>query len=220
MRKIGLEKREKCRKMYGTDQGWRGKAYRIWKRCMDIACAGIACVLLFLPSLLIAVIIRMTSEGPAIYAQERLGMDGKAFKVYKFRTMHMNAEPNGPQLALPDDYRCTSVGAFLRRTRIDEWPQFWNVLTGDMSIVGPRPERAYFYDQFADTIPLFKKRLQVKPGLTGYAQVYGGLYLKPEEKIQYDLYYIEHSGAVMDMRCILKTVFVVTKILFCGDDHG
>ena len=215
-----METRYINREMTDTGRGCQKKGYWLLKRCVDIIGAIAACTILFLPSVFVVLLIRLTSRGPVIYAQERLGMGGRTFVVYKFRTMHMDAEADGPQFAMPDDQRCTSIGAFLRKTRIDEWPQFWNVLKGDMSIVGPRPERAYFYQQFSETIPLFYKRLQIKPGLTGYAQVYGGLYLTPEEKLQYDLYYIEHCGVGMDIRCMLKTVIVVAQLLFSGDANG
>ena len=115
--------------------------------------------MLWLPMLLIALAVRMDSPGPALFAQERLGKDGKPFTMYKFRSMCLNAEANGPQWAAKNDCRCTKVGRFLRKSRMDELPQLWNILKGEMSFVGPRPERSCFYDEFETYIPHFRKRL-------------------------------------------------------------
>lgn len=117
------------------------------------------------------------------FKQERLGINGKPFMIYKFRSMRLDAEENGPQWADEQDPRCTHFGQILRRTRLDELPQLYNILRGDMSFVGPRPERAYFYREFEKYIPGFSNRLLVTPGLTGYAQVNGGYSLKPEERL-------------------------------------
>lgn len=129
--------------------------------------------------------------------------------IYKFRSMRLDAEENGPQWADEQDPRCTHFGQILRRTRLDELPQLYNILRGDMSFVGPRPERAYFYREFEKYIPGFSNRLLVTPGLTGYAQVNGGYSLKPEEKIIYDMEYIERQSIILDIRCLLKTVHIV-----------
>jgi len=183
--------------------------YNFIKRCIDILfgiCVGIVFII---PMLVIAFLIRVTSPGPALFKQERLGLNGKPFIMLKFRTMHTDAEKNGPQWAKNNDERCTKLGAFLRKTRLDELPQAWNILKGEMSVVGPRPERSYFYDEFEKTIPDFRARLTVKPGLTGLAQINGGYDLNPEEKLSYDKYYIEHRSLMMDIRCILKTVKLV-----------
>ena len=123
--------------------------------------------------------------------------------------MRLNAEENGPQWADEQDPRCTHFGQILRRTRLDELPQLYNILRGDMSFVGPRPERAYFYREFEKYIPGFSNRLLVTPGLTGYAQVNGGYSLKPEEKIIYDMEYIERQSIILDIRCLLETVHIV-----------
>ena len=183
------------------------------KRILDILGALLASTFLLVPSFVIIVLIKLDSEGPAIFKQERLGLCGKTFVIYKFRTMRMDAEEDGPKFATKNDGRCTKIGATLRKLRIDEWPQFWNILKGDMSIVGPRPERDCFYQQFAEKIPGFRDRLSVKPGLTGYAQVFGGLELLPHEKLQYDLEYIANANIVMDLRCILKTISVIMSLL-------
>lgn len=179
------------------------------KRTMDVILAFVAGLALVLPMVIIAILIKLDSPGPAIFRQERLGKGGKPFTIYKFRTMYLDAEANGPQWAKRHDCRCTPLGRFLRHTRLDELPQLWNILKGDMSIVGPRPERACFYDEFETYIHGFSYRLLVKPGLTGLAQVNGGYDLKPEEKIVYDIQYIENQSILMDLKCIFKTVSLV-----------
>ena len=179
--------------------------YEFSKRCFDIAASLVLGAVLLLPVLLIALLIRLDSPGPALHRQERLGRGGKPFIMYKFRSMYVNAEENGPQWADRTDWRCTPFGRFLRKSRLDELPQLLNILRGDMSFVGPRPERAFFYDQFEQYIHGFRNRLAVRPGLTGYAQVNGGYDLRPEEKIVFDMYYISHRGMVLDMICLLKT---------------
>lgn len=183
--------------------------YEIWKRIFDFAAALVLGIIMILPMLLIAGYIKLDSKGPAIYQQERIGLNGKPFTIYKFRTMYENAEENGPKWAEKIDYRCTRAGHCLRKTRLDELPQLWNIITGDMSFVGPRPERAYFYEQFETYIYGFKNRLDVKPGLTGWAQVNGGYDLEPEEKIVYDMEYIEKRSFMMDLKCIFMTVKLI-----------
>lgn len=179
------------------------------KRTMDVILAFVAGLALVLPMVIIAMLIKLDSPGPAIFRQERLGKGGKPFTIYKFRTMYLDAEADGPQWAKRHDCRCTPLGRFLRHTRLDELPQLWNILMGDMSIVGPRPERACFYDEFETYIHGFSYRLLVKPGLTGLAQVNGGYDLKPEEKIVYDIQYIENQSILMDLKCIFKTISLV-----------
>jgi lipopolysaccharide/colanic/teichoic acid biosynthesis glycosyltransferase len=146
-----------------------------------------------------------------LYIQERVGKDGKEFNMLKFRTMIENAEQGPPVWADEDDPRCTKIGKKLRKYRLDELPQLWNIFVGHMSVVGPRPERRYFYNKFEEYIPGFSKRLKVKPGLTGLAQVNGGYYLLPEEKIKYDLEYIKTRSIWCDLKIILHTVRVVFK---------
>ena len=158
------------------------KLYLITKRAFDIVCSFLGLLILAIPMMIIALIITIDSPG---------------------------AEENGPQWADEQDPRCTHFGQILRRTRLDELPQFYNILRGDMSFVGPRPERAYFYREFEKYIPGFSNRLMVTPGLTGYAQVNGGYSLKPEEKIIYDMEYIERQSIALDLRCLLKTVHIV-----------
>lgn len=183
--------------------------YAFLKRAADIVFSLLVFTVGCLPMLLIALLIKLDSKGPVIFRQERLGKDGKVFTMLKFRSMRMDAEQNGPQWAEREDDRCTKIGCFLRKTRLDELPQFWNILKGDMSLVGPRPERAYFYDQFEKYIHGFHNRLAVRPGLTGWAQVSGGYDLLPEEKIVYDMEYIGNMSVRMDLRCLVRTVRLV-----------
>lgn len=186
-----------------------GKCYLFMKRLLDIVLSAAGLVILFIPMAVISILIKLDSKGPAIYSQERLGKNGKPFVIYKFRSMNMDAEVNGPRWADEDDKRCTKLGKVLRKSRLDELPQLYNILIGDMTIVGPRPERECFYIAFEKYIPGFKNRMAVTPGLTGHAQVNGGYSLLPEEKIVYDMEYIEKRCFRMDMQCILKTICVV-----------
>lgn len=186
-----------------------GKEYLLVKRLFDIVFALFFGILLLLPMLIIGLLVKLDSEGPALFKQERLGLNGKPFMMYKFRSMHIGAEEHGPQWAQPNDARCTKFGRFLRQSRLDELPQVWNILLGQMSVVGPRPERAYFYDKFEAYIPNFRQRLQVKPGLTGYAQVNGGYELLPEEKLVYDMEYIANRSLWLDIVCMFKTVRLI-----------
>lgn len=188
------------------------KLYLITKRAFDIVCSFLGLLILAIPMIIIALIITLDSPGSPIFKQERLGLHGKPFMIYKFRSMRLDAEENGPQWADEQDPRCTHFGQILRRTRLDELPQFYNILRGDMSFVGPRPERAYFYGEFEKYIPGFSNRLMVVPGLTGHAQVNGGYSLKPEEKIIYDMEYIEKRSIWMDLACIAKTI----RVVLCG----
>lgn len=189
------------------------RLYLITKRAFDIVCSFLGLLILAIPMMIIALIIIIDSPGAPIFKQERLGINGKPFMIYKFRSMCLDAEENGPQWADEQDPRCTRFGQILRRTRLDELPQLYNILRGDMSFVGPRPERAYFYREFEQYIPGFSNRLLVTPGLTGYAQVNGGYSLKPEEKIIYDMEYIENRSIQVDLTCIVKTI----RVVLCGD---
>lgn len=179
------------------------------KRLTDIIVSLLVAVLGLLPMAIITLLIKLDSKGPVIFKQERLGKDGKLFTMYKFRSMHVDAEQDGPKWADKEDERCTKVGSFLRKTRLDELPQFWNILKGEMSLVGPRPERPFFYDEFETYIHGFRNRLAVRPGLTGWAQVSGGYDLKPEEKIVYDMEYIAKMSVRMDLRCMVRTVRLI-----------
>lgn len=184
--------------------------YQAVKRLFDVVVSALALLILGIPMLLMPV-IRADSPGPAIFRQERLGKDGKPFVIYKYRTMQMDAERDGPQWARAHDVRCTKLGRLLRRGHIDELPQLVNVLRGEMSLVGPRPERACFYQEFERYIRGFSQRLQVTPGITGWAQINGGYELLPEEKILFDMEYIRHRSVMFDIRCLLGTVRVVFR---------
>lgn len=178
------------------------------KRLIDIGCSVAALVVLGLPMAAIAVAIRLTSPGPALYRQERMGLDGRPFMTLKFRSMFNDAERHtGPIFTRRDDPRCTPVGRVLRRFSLDELPQLWNVLRGEMSLVGPRPERPYFVEQFKDRVPQYMLRHKVKAGLTGWAQVNdlrGNTSI--EKRIEYDLYYIENWSVALDFKIMWLTV--------------
>ena len=181
------------------------------KRSLDIVISSFALLVMALPGLLIAWRIKRSSPGPVFYAQERMGLDGKQFTVYKFRTMPIDAESRtGPIWADDNDNRATSFGSFLRRHDLDEWPQFWNVLVGDMSIVGPRPERPFFVEQFKHRIPQYMLRHKVKAGITGWAQVNGWRgNTSLEKRIEYDLYYIENWSVTLDIKIMWMTLIRV-----------
>jgi Undecaprenyl-phosphate glucose phosphotransferase len=177
------------------------------KRVLDIVISSGALMAMTLPGVIIAWIIKRTSPGPVFYAQERMGLDGKQFTVYKFRTMPVDAEREGPVWSDDNDTRATRVGSFLRRHDLDEWPQFWNVLVGDMSIVGPRPERPFFVAQFKHRIPQYMLRHKVKAGITGWAQVNGWRgNTSLEKRIEYDLYYIENWSVTLDIKIMWLTL--------------
>ena len=178
------------------------------KRLIDLTLSGAALLVLALPCAIIAALIRMTSPGPIFYRQERMGLDGKAFTVTKFRSMYIGAEEDtGPVWASEDDPRCTPFGRFLRRYDLDELPQFWNVFKGEMSLVGPRPERPFFVEQFKHRFPQYMLRHKVKAGITGWAQVNGWRgNTSIEKRIEFDLYYIENWSVRLDFKIIWLTV--------------
>jgi Undecaprenyl-phosphate glucose phosphotransferase len=178
------------------------------KRVLDIALSSMALALLAIPMAVIALIVKWSSPGPIFYRQERMGLDGKGFLVYKFRSMYQNAEEvTGPVWARDNDPRATPIGRLLRRFDLDELPQFWNVWRGDMSIVGPRPERPFFVDQFKHRIPQYMLRHKVKAGITGWAQVNGWRgNTSLEKRIEYDLYYIENWSVTLDLKIMWLTL--------------
>src|SRR5262245_33543936 len=178
------------------------------KRAIDIVLSAVALVLLAIPLSIIALLVKLTSRGSIFYRQERMGLDGKGFTVYKFRSMYEHAEDDsGPVWARDDDPRATRVGRWLRRLDLDELPQFWNVLKGDMSIVGPRPERPFFVAQFKHRIPQYMLRHKVKAGITGWAQVNGWRgNTSVEKRIEYDLYYIENWSVTLDLKIMWLTI--------------
>lgn len=183
------------------------------KRMIDIAISFFVLIFFSPFFLIIAAAIKLDSKGKILYSQERVGYRGSIFKVYKFRSMVENAEKSsGPVWAEENDNRITRVGKILRKMRIDEFPQMLNILNGDMSIVGPRPERLFFVEQLKVKIPYYPLRLKVKPGLTGWAQIkhsYDSSLDDVKEKLKYDLYYIENMSLNMDFKIIISTVFVV-----------
>lgn len=196
---------------------WNGtyskSGYQLVKRGIDIA-GSLVGLIIGVPIIAVfALLVRVETPGSPLYQQERLGKNGKKFMMYKIRSMNLDAEKNGAQWAAQEDPRITRIGRFIRKTRIDELPQLMNILKGDMSIVGPRPEREIFTEEFEKDIPDFRKRLLVKPGLTGWAQINGGYENSPKEKLEYDLYYITHLSFLLD----LKIMFATIKVIFTGE---
>ena len=188
---------------------------KITKRSMDIV-ISVLCLAVTIPlNIIIATWIKLDSEGPVIYKQTRVGLYGKNFTMYKFRTMQKNAEKiSGPVWADEDDPRITRSGYWLRKLRLDEIPQCINVLKGEMSLVGPRPERPHFVKKFKDHIPLYTRRLRVQPGITGWAQVkwkYDSSVEDVKEKTKYDLFYVENMSLRMDLKILINTVMTVIR---------
>ncbi|MDD6088743.1 MAG: sugar transferase [Desulfovibrionaceae bacterium] len=204
------------------DSGWlltesgfslntRGSLRRL-KRAFDVA-SSLSLLLLTLPIMLIAAVcIRLESPGPVIYCQKRVGLFGRTFTIFKFRSMRQDAEKNGAVWAAEHDPRITRFGRFIRKTRIDELPQLWNVLNGDMSLIGPRPERPEFVAQLERQIPFYGLRHAVKPGVSGWAQVcypYGSTVDDARRKLEFDLYYVKNMSLLLDIHIVLKTIGVV-----------
>ncbi|MCS6819028.1 MAG: sugar transferase [Chitinophagales bacterium] len=184
----------------------------ITKRWFDVCFSLLALVVFALPMLLIALLIKATSKGSAFYVQERIGQFGKPFKIIKFRTMYADAEKNGPRLSSDDDDRITPIGKFLRKYRIDELPQFINVLKGDMSIVGPRAERKYFAEQILRIAPHYKIVWKVKPGITSLGMVkygYASTVEQMTKRLKYDILYIENMGLLLDLKVLIYTFITV-----------
>jgi len=188
--------------------------YRLFKRVFDLTCSVLLLAVTSPLTLLVALAIRLDSPGPVLYTQTRIGQGGRLFRIYKFRTMSRDAELHGVLFSRRDDPRITRVGRFLRRARIDELPQLWNVIRGDMSIIGPRPERPEHEKTLAAEIPGFDLRTEVKPGLTGWAQVwmpYASTVEQSTKKLEYDLYYIRHASVWLDIQIAWRTLIVVLK---------
>jgi len=182
------------------------------KRALDLALA-LPAALLSLPLVaLLAALVRLESPGPALYTQKRVGQAGRVFRIWKIRSMVEDAEEGGATLTQPEDHRITRVGRFLRRWRLDELPQLWNVLRGEMSLVGPRPEQPEIHEEFLRDLPLLEARLEALPGVTGWAQVRYGYVSTLEqmrEKFGYDLYYLRHRSLWFDLEVLLRTLGVV-----------
>ena len=198
-----------------TEEGFslntRGSLRRM-KRVLDLCAAFILLVCTSPIMLLAALAVRLESPGPVIYSQRRVGLFGKTFTVFKFRSMRNDAEKNGAVWAMKSDPRVTKVGKFIRKTRIDELPQLWNVLKGEMSLIGPRPERPEFVEELEKEIPFYSLRHAVKPGVTGWAQVcypYGSSVDDSRRKLEYDLYYAKNMSLLLDIKIVLKTIGVI-----------
>lgn len=183
---------------------------RLIKRAMDVVISAIMLVIACPFMLITALAIKLEDHGPALYKQERVTLNGRKFYIYKFRSMVVDAEKYGAQFSSKNDPRITKVGRIIRATRLDELPQLWNILNGDMSIVGPRPERQTYIEEFCKETPEFIYRLKVKAGLTGYAQIYGKYNTTPLDKLKLDLMYIESYSILQDIRLI----FLTLKIMF------
>jgi len=185
----------------------------VTKRLMDLVGAGLGLLIAGIPLLLLALLVKLTSRGPAFYRQERTGLDGRPFSCLKLRTMRADAEaPDEPGWTAANDPRRTRLGVFLRRFGLDELPQLLNVLRGEMSLVGPRPERPVFIERFRREIPGYMLRLRIKAGLTGWAQVHG---LRGdtsiEERVRYDVWYVEHWSPGLDLWIMLRTLVLLLR---------
>ena len=175
---------------------------------------AITLIILFLPLfVMVSFMVKLDSPGSILYSQERVGKDGRVFRIFKFRTMVQNAEKaSGPQLATKRDPRITASGRFMRKTRLDEIPQLLNILVGDMSFIGPRPERPFFVDKYSRLVPFYKNRLKVKPGVTGIAQIkvgYDETIDDVMDKVKWDLHYIEHKSIFLDIKILFQTIGVL-----------
>lgn len=190
----------------------RNAPIKIVKRCIDVLASFLGLTISAPVSLLIAIAIKLDSPGPVFYRQERVGEDEQIFQLLKFRSMRADAEKDGPVWAAVDDHRITRVGRIIRKLRLDEVPQMINVLRGEMSFTGPRPERPHFVQMLKGEIPFYSYRHTVKPGITGWAQIrypYGASKEQALEKLKYDIYYIKHMGPFLDMEIIFQTLKIV-----------
>ena len=209
-----------CIPIYSTQESWflenlnrgPGRGYNWIKRIVDVVVVVVFLPIILAVSALTAALVRLSSPGPILFSQTRVGRNEQHYTIYKFRSMYTNAERNGAQWASERDPRITPIGRFLRATRLDEIPQLFNVLIGDMSIIGPRPERPEFVNQLAKEIPHYHLRHLVRPGLTGWAQVryrYGASTEDSAVKLTYDLYYVKNISFVLDIKIALKTIMTI-----------
>ena len=196
-------------------EGFRLRASQQFTRQVVSIVAAALGLLLFLPLFpLVALAVKLSSKGPVFFRQSRAGMGGRLFDVVKFRTMGTDAEADGAKWATKNDPRVTKVGMLLRKTRIDEIPQLWNVLRGDMGFVGPRPERPEFVNWLNEELPFYYLRTLIRPGLTGWAQVrygYGATLAETKEKLEYDLYYIKHMSLGLDLLIMFETIKTILR---------
>jgi exopolysaccharide biosynthesis polyprenyl glycosylphosphotransferase len=186
--------------------------FKVLKRISDVLLIVIASPLILLIVVIVSILIKLDSDGPVFFKQERVGQGGKVFKIVKFRTMYSDAEIDGPKFSNKNDPRVTRVGRFLRKFHLDEIPQFWNVLKGDMSLIGPRPEQVEFVREFEKKIPYYNLRHLVKPGITGWAQVqygYAASLDETVEKLEYDLFYIKNPSIWLDLAIAIKTLRIL-----------
>lgn len=200
--------------LFEIEQELLPKWQRIIKRLSDIV-ISIICLIILLPLCIYVMIrVRLSSKGPIFFKQERIGLNAKVFHIYKFRSMVVDAEKDGPQLSSELDDRCTSWGKIMRKWRLDELPQFWNVLKGDMAIVGPRPERKFYIDQIMSRAPYYKQLLKVRPGITSWGQVKYGYASDVDQMLQrlkFDILYIENMSLSLDVKILFYTILVILK---------
>ena len=184
------------------------------KRVFDILMSLFALVLFFPIMVYVAVRVKRDSPGPVFYKQERIGKDGRPFYMYKFRTMYVGAEQNGPQLSSQNDERITPFGAIMRKYRLDELPQFWNILKGDMSVVGPRPERRYFINQIEEKAPYYCLIYKIQPGLLSWGPIkigYSDTVEKMVERLNYDIIYMDNMNLINDLKIMIYSLEVIIK---------
>jgi exopolysaccharide biosynthesis polyprenyl glycosylphosphotransferase len=187
---------------------------KVLKRMIDIVASGLALILLSPIFLILAILVKLDSKGPVFFVQPRIGLKGKLFNIIKFRSMRTDAESNGPQLSHDLDDRRTRIGVFLRQSRLDELPQFFNVFKGQMSLVGPRPEREFFKDQIVAQAPIYQRLQRIKPGITSWGQIKYGYASNVEEMIdrmKYDILYLENMSLGLDFKIMLYTVLIMVQ---------
>jgi len=187
---------------------------RVFKRILDVVLTVIAGILISPLLIYLAIRTKFSSTGPILFSQERIGLNGKPFQILKFRSMFVDAEKDGPQLSSESDDRCTKWGAFMRKWRLDELPQLWNVIKGDMSIVGPRPERQYYIDKIAERVPNYRQLLKTRPGITSWGMVKYGYASSVDEmvdRMKYDILYIENMSLMLDLKIALYTLYILIQ---------
>lgn len=211
---ISPDVREELQETRETKRYWKlSRRHQKVKRVFDILITFLVLPIILPIGFITAIFIKLDSKGPVFFIQERVGRYGETFEMFKFRSMTIDAEKNGTRFAQNNDARITSVGKFIRRYRIDEIPNFWNVLKGEMSVIGPRPEQVNFVDFFNEEIERYNYRHSVKPGITGLAQVnqgYAACTRSTQMKLNYDLFYIRHYSFKVDLMIILKTFITIS----------